>query len=268
MTTPDSEADVQSLIEKTEKEGDQTEATGQNQPEAFSFAKIWASDKDALTEMNDADSEHANEAGDSWAQVLAKLEAERGKTREQEVTGRGAKRKAAPSFSQKVSVSFPMALVVGSWMSQQTHDVPIGSDGSSAENSPEKPKKKKGKKLLDREEYSVSAPSSDAESEGGSSVAPDDLMVDVVKKTKRGVTFAPVYGYVDTLNENYCGLCGTIHVDTCHMVQNPDNLAEYRAMLIEVTNEESIETRVSCLALESSASGLTSYTARCNPGHR
>lgn len=103
----DSEADVQSLIEKTEKEGDQLEETGQNQNSAFSFAKVWAADKEALTEMSDVTSEHTGEVNDSWAQVLAKLEAERGKVHAQEVTGRGAKRKAAPSFLPKVSVCSP-----------------------------------------------------------------------------------------------------------------------------------------------------------------
>ena len=57
--------------------------------------------------MSDVNSEHAGEIDDSWAQVLAKLEAERGKVHAQEVTGRGAKRKAAPSFLPKVSVCSP-----------------------------------------------------------------------------------------------------------------------------------------------------------------
>lgn len=107
----DSEADIQSLIERTEKEGDQLEQSGQNQPSAFSFAKVWAADKEALTEMDDVTSERAGEVGDSWAQVLAKLEAERGKVRAQEVTGRGARRKAAPSFLPEVSAYF---CIVGS----------------------------------------------------------------------------------------------------------------------------------------------------------
>ena len=57
--------------------------------------------------MSDVISEHTGEVDDSWAQVLAKLEAERGKVQAQEVTGRGAKRKAAPSFLPKVSVCSP-----------------------------------------------------------------------------------------------------------------------------------------------------------------
>lgn len=64
--------------------------------------------------MNEGASEHAGETDDSWAQVLAKLEAERSKTRAKEVTGRGTKRKAAPSFLPKVCLS-PFGLVMGSW---------------------------------------------------------------------------------------------------------------------------------------------------------
>ena len=55
--------------------------------------------------------EPTGEVDDSWAQVLAKLEAERSKVHAQEVTGRGAKWKAAPSFLPKVGVCF---LTVGS----------------------------------------------------------------------------------------------------------------------------------------------------------
>lgn len=132
----------------------------------------------------------------------------------------------------------------GSDMLQNT-DIAIGSDGSGAENSPEKPKKKRGKKKLpDREEYSASVHSSDLESEGGTdgdSVARDD-MVEKARKKKKSTL---LQDFVDISDQNYCGLCGTIHSETCHMVQNPDNLVDYRAMLMEVTNGEPIGIRVS-----------------------
>ena len=143
---------------------------------------------------------------------------------------------------------------MSSWGVQRNLDAVIGSDGSSAENSPENRKKRKGKKkLVDREDYSASIYSSDGESESGTdagSVVPDKLPTDVIKKTKKGgLISALAQDYAEKLDENYCGLCGTIHEPgVCHMVQNADNLAEYRAMLIEVTNEESIESRVSGLA--------------------
>ena len=144
---------------------------------------------------------------------------------------------------------------MSSWGVQPKIDVDNGDDGSSAEGSPEKPKKRKGKKkLLDRDDYTASIHTSDGGSESGtdiSSVVPDDLPTGVAKRTKqRGLTSTLAQDYVEKLDENYCGLCGTIHEPmACHMVQTPDNLAAYRAMLMEVTNEETepIEIRVSGL---------------------
>lgn len=146
-------------------------------------------------------------------------------------------------------------------------DAAIGSDGSSVENNLEKPKKRKGKKkLLDREDYSVSIHSSDGESESGSdfsSAAFDELPAGVTKKTKKsGLVSTLAQDYTEKLDENYCGLCGTIHEPgACHMIQNADNLAEYRAMLIEVTNEEPIESRVSDSTRGPSIFVLISYAA-------
>ena len=149
----------------------------------------------------------------------------------------------------------PLLLVTGSLGVQPKLDVDIGDDGSSAEGSPEKPKKRKGKKkLLDRDDYTASIHSSDGGSESGtdiSSVVPDELPMGVAKRTKQhGLTSNLAQNYAERLHENYCGLCGTIHEPReCHMVQNPDNLAEYREMLMEVTNEETepIDIRVSGL---------------------
>jgi hypothetical protein len=58
---------------------------------SFSFAKIWEADKDSLVEVEDQDQ------GDSWAQTLEKITAEREKTQRQEIalSGRGVRRRAA-----------------------------------------------------------------------------------------------------------------------------------------------------------------------------
>lgn len=103
---------------------------------------------------------------------------------------------------------------------------------------------------MDRDDYSASAYSSDVGSDGGgtdaASVVSDDLLRTTTKKArKRGLISGVDYGHVVQLDENYCGLCGSIHDETCHMVQNPDYLAGYRSLLMEVTNEEPVETRVS-----------------------
>ena len=58
---------------------------------SFSFAKIWAADKDSLEEVQEDDQT------DSWAQALQKITIEREKERVKEVTlsGRGVRRRAA-----------------------------------------------------------------------------------------------------------------------------------------------------------------------------
>ena len=133
------------MIEKTEKEGDQTEETNQGQTSAFAFAKVWAADKDVLTEMNDEASENGGEVGDSWAQVLAKLEVERSKAHAQEVTGRGAKRKAAPSFLPKVGLRSP-TVIVGAHICDRTptllSDLMVPAPRTAQRN----PRKRKGRR--------------------------------------------------------------------------------------------------------------------------
>jgi hypothetical protein len=91
----DTDVDTDSLIEKTEKEGDQIEEHDSSM--TFSFAKVWATDKGEMEEMTDAVPD-ANGQGDSWAQTLERIASERQKVQAKEVTGRGAKRKAAAVF--------------------------------------------------------------------------------------------------------------------------------------------------------------------------
>ena len=87
----DSDHDVDKLIEKTEQEGETEERTTDGL--SFSFAKIWATDKENLEEIPDDEQEQ----GDSWAQTLQRMNAEKDKLQSQEAaqSGRGARRKAA-----------------------------------------------------------------------------------------------------------------------------------------------------------------------------
>jgi hypothetical protein len=94
----DSDLDIEKLIEKTENEGEQTEAPKESGM-TFSFAKVWAADKDTLEDIEETAPENANQ-GDSWAQTLQRIELERQKEKEQEITGRGARRRATALFPQ------------------------------------------------------------------------------------------------------------------------------------------------------------------------
>lgn len=100
MSSTDSEHDIDNLIEKTEREGDNDDSENSSGAgAAFSFAKVWSADKDTLEDMADGAEGHSNQV-DAWAQALERLVAERKKEHTDEVTGRGARRKAAAVFPQ------------------------------------------------------------------------------------------------------------------------------------------------------------------------
>lgn len=87
----DSEGDIDNLITRTEKEGDNLpEATGSS----FGFAKLWVVEKDTMEEIPEDVSGEAQDDG-FWNDVIARAAAEKAKAKAAEVTGRGAKRRAA-----------------------------------------------------------------------------------------------------------------------------------------------------------------------------
>lgn len=97
-TITDSEHDIDNLIDKTEKEGDEVEPES-GAGSLFAFAKVWSAEKDGLEDLADDVAENSEEA-DSWAKALQLIATERAKEREKEVTGRGVRRKAAAVFPQ------------------------------------------------------------------------------------------------------------------------------------------------------------------------
>jgi chromodomain-helicase-DNA-binding protein 4 len=85
------------LIEKTETE-ETKEATPTEGNFSFSFAKIWAADKNTLEEVAD-DLPQKHEV-DSWANTLQRIQVVSQMERKEEVTGRGVRRKAAAVFTK------------------------------------------------------------------------------------------------------------------------------------------------------------------------
>lgn len=77
----DYENDVDNLITKTESEITQEEQVSSAM--TFSFAKVWAADKDGLEEM--ADEEADTQQADLWAQTLKRIEDERAKLQAMDV---------------------------------------------------------------------------------------------------------------------------------------------------------------------------------------
>lgn len=70
----------------------------------FSFAKVWAADKDGLEEM--ADEEAGTEQADSWAQTLKRIEDERARLQAMDVTVGGRPARRAAAMAPKPQVSF------------------------------------------------------------------------------------------------------------------------------------------------------------------
>lgn len=77
------------LIEKTQRDAVQEKPSGSSF--TFSFAKVWAADKDELEEVVEEDQT------DSWAQALQKLNEQRQTedARQKTESGRGVRRRAA-----------------------------------------------------------------------------------------------------------------------------------------------------------------------------
>lgn len=85
----DSDQDIIKLIERTEEIGDEEDKPKEGMN--FSFAKVWAADKDNLEEIED------NDQVDSWTQALEKIQAEqlRAAIQVEGESGRGRRKAAA-----------------------------------------------------------------------------------------------------------------------------------------------------------------------------
>ncbi|KAJ4484899.1 hypothetical protein C8J55DRAFT_472367 [Lentinula edodes] len=216
-----SEADIDNLITKTEKEGDQENAPKEGA--AFSFAKIWTADKDELEEIADEDQFEV----DSWAQTLQRINDERAKKQAQEDEEHGkrgrrnTRRKAATTASYALDIDIP-----------EKNRSRTGSDADSMYGS---------------DRISHVSDSSDDE--------PDAIVEETSRaspmNSKKGKSKGTILNTLPSANEpSACGLCGQLHgPGNCPMTESSENLVEYREMLIMHVEDESYETR--CAAVNS-----------------
>ncbi|KAI0785072.1 SNF2 family N-terminal domain-containing protein [Abortiporus biennis] len=231
-----SETDIDKLIEKTEKEGDQPEQQS-NESNLFSFAKVWAADKDDLEDIAD-DSAEATEQKDSWAQMLELIAAEGVIEQEKEATGRGVRRRAAAVFTKP-------------------------QDFDNIDNTPkkdkDKSKKKKGKnkKPAGSDESDAYVPAFDAQSdisiasshnaESERSEALAELLPSKTNNKKRRLS--PGRPSKSVVDDDYCGLCGKQHGESaCEMTNDVQNLIEYREILMNHSDDEPLADRLAAIA--------------------
>ncbi|KAH8099377.1 SNF2 family N-terminal domain-containing protein [Cristinia sonorae] len=237
-----SDHDIDNLIEKTEKEGEQQEEQNK-EGSLFSFAKVWAADRDALEELEETD--QAQQA-DSWAQTLQRLADEMAQQREQEATGRGVRRRAAAVFPVQQKLDLEDTPKKDKKQSKKAKGKPTNGDDSDA--------------------YTGSVADSDADSiSNAPSVVPEDLGSMIVDPVPTAAPAPPPLSpNVNTQNlprpppkkqkqkEKLprCGLCGTAHQDgACFMTESGENLAEFRAILLSHAGDETIEERRAAIAI-------------------
>ncbi|KAK0478320.1 SNF2 family DNA-dependent ATPase [Armillaria novae-zelandiae] len=215
--------DVDNLIEKTEKEGDQDESAKEGGA-AFSFAKVWTADRDTLEEVRDEDQ------GDSWTTTLQLITAEHEKTQQREVaaTGRGVRRKAAAPQQAGIYVEdTPKAPPAKNKAKRLSSNTSEGSAYGASEISDDDPSD------THTNASNVSVPN--IETSGRPSLPKK------VRKPKETGPFTAIQNMVDT-----CGLCGKRHGDRlgeCTMTDKSENLAEFREMLILHADDEPFEER-------------------------
>lgn len=237
----DSDADIDQLIEKTEKEGDESDAPKDGA--AFSFAKVWSAEKDQLEDVQDEDQV------DSWANTLEKINVERQKERQNEiaVSGRGARRKAADVAKTKMVFA----------ADETTGKAPGGSQNSDASVY--------SGRAGSGDEGMSEGPSTEGEPEDGDFKMVIDDGLPKEKKQRKRKPKALKNGYPDGVTTPAfrvptqprvqappvprepvleCGLCGRDHgMKECLMTDNSQNLAEYRLMLIMHADDEPWEER-------------------------
>jgi chromodomain-helicase-DNA-binding protein 4 len=247
---PDSDQDIVRLLEKTEKEAvKETSKAGGGL--SFSFAKIWAADKDSLDEVSEEDQR------DSWAQTLAKINEETAKQQAMEVTqsGRGIRRKAADiaKVSCYVCVILPLTYC--------PHQSKINGDARITDTPKSKAEALQNSVGSDDSAYSGSDHESSIENDSDHAMMDDDFVVlndDPKKrkgnKPKRKLSGDYPYEY------DLCGLCRQSHgPGGCKLVEDSAKLAEYREMLIFNADDEPWEDRVRVFQNVSDRYILTSF---------
>ncbi|KAF5352561.1 hypothetical protein D9756_006063 [Leucocoprinus leucothites] len=231
-----SDQDILKLIEKTEVEGDEEDKPKEGQ--TFSFAKIWAADRDSLEEIED------NDQADSWATALKQIEAERAKevAKAEAESGRG-RRKAAAVAKRKMGAN----------------DMPEG------EQLAKKPKKAKKGSRSDASGSAYTGSDGEESIDDSSDVAMGDALQDdddielppylrhriPPVQDSTDVNFVPPLPKPKAKHKlpkpkpiQECGLCGERHGEgECYMTHSSENLRDYREILILHADDEPWEVR-------------------------
>ncbi|KAI0756774.1 SNF2 family N-terminal domain-containing protein [Daedaleopsis nitida] len=214
----------------------------------FAFAKVWSADKESLEDLPDEAPEHAEEA-DSWAKALELIAIRKATEQQKEATGRGVRRKAAAVFPQQ--------------------SLDLGDTPTKDKNKQKPTKRRKSKdKSTGSDDSDFHAPLSEAgtESDGIEEVMMDTDDIQMLPVPGFGSSSPPPGGLIPKAKAKhqstgihvfssgsrqspqiaveFCGLCAKTHAPgQCAMTDSPENLAQYRLMLMQHAGDEAIEER-------------------------
>ncbi|KAJ7786129.1 SNF2 family DNA-dependent ATPase [Mycena metata] len=218
------DTDIDKLIDKTEQEAE-PEQTNEEGALSFSFAKIWAAEKDSLQDVVEEEDQ-----GDSWAQALQNLneELEKTKANEAALSGRGARRRAAAHKQNAYLIDASP------------------SKGSRAQSRVQS-------QLDEDSAYGNSSTSETDVPDGASTIV--EALNDVGKKPRKpkrkaleNGPLSPIQNFPD---QEPCTLCRNHHGDQlgeCMMTEKSEHLAEFREMLILHPDDEPLEKRLAAIA--------------------
>ncbi|KAJ6574934.1 hypothetical protein B0H19DRAFT_1371843 [Mycena capillaripes] len=219
------DTDIDKLIDKTEQEAE-PEKTNDEGALSFSFAKIWAAEKDTLEDVVEEEDQ-----GDSWAQTLQKINEDRERVRANEIatSGRGARRRAAAPKQNAYLVD----------------DSPAKDSGSRLQSH-----------LEDDSAYGNSSDSDDDIPDGSSAVV--EALNEAGKKSRKSrkreskvMDNGPLSPIQNLANQEPCTLCGHRHGDRlgeCMMTEKSEHLAEFREMLILHPEDEPLAKRLAAIS--------------------
>ncbi|KAF7306761.1 SNF2 family DNA-dependent ATPase [Mycena indigotica] len=227
-----SDQDIDKLIEKTEHEAEPEKSTGEEGAFSFSFAKVWAADKDTLEEVVEEDM-----TADSWAQTLEKINTNREKNQAQEMDryGRGKQR-----AGRKQNYTMDESPVKS--RSRAPSNASVGDDDSAYASD--------GRHSSDSDDSSQ-----DLHGDDGAEMLAEALnrAAEQPRKRNRSELIGPLstIDNVAVTGEPPCSLCGLRHANqlgACLMTEKSEHLAEFREMLILHPDDEPLDKRLAAIA--------------------
>ena len=241
--------------------------TGEDSGQAFSFAKVWTAENDALEELEDQAPERMA-APDSWAHALELIAREQAQMKATERTGRGVRRKAAIAAENQVYSGVLPIITKALTSIQQKLDFL----DSPVRDKPRGKKRKKSRTTTSDESDAYVNDNLNPSENSGDEQLGDDVAQDLaelgapmrenlgmltIKPLKKQIQPPSTSDHISRSTPTdvrprpahsqeiaICAMCGNAHQGACGMTERSENLVRYRKILFTDQTDESFEERV------------------------